>query len=145
MNPSRLVVNVPLRLRRVMLHLTLDFYIIIAWSMLATNVFHVTTVEPQCLRVCTWSMHHDWDMPWKSRSWTMLSLVFHHANHGKTSATLLWWISHGKSWTCSHFVLPHDIHNAVDLYVSLEYKHHKDVAISVKLWVDANPKNIFSF
>jgi hypothetical protein len=50
-----------------------------------------------------------------------------------------------ESWTCSHFVLPHDIHNVMDLYVSLEYKHHREVTTRVKLWVDANPKNIFSF
>jgi len=25
-----------------------------------------------------------------------------------------------ESWTCSHFVLPHDICNAMDMYVSLE-------------------------
>jgi hypothetical protein len=51
----------------------------------------------------------------------------------------------GESWTCSHFILPHDIHNAMDLYVSLEYKHHRDIATRVKLWVYANPKIIFSF
>jgi hypothetical protein len=50
-----------------------------------------------------------------------------------------------KSWTCSHFVLPHDIRKAMDSYVSLEYKCHMDVATSIKLWVDANPKSIFSF
>jgi len=33
----------------------------------------------------------------------------------------------------------------MDLYVSLEYKHHRDIATRVKLWVDANPKNIFLF
>jgi hypothetical protein len=48
MNPSRLVVNVPLKLRRAMLHLTLDFYIIIAWNMLTTKVFLVTVIGPQC-------------------------------------------------------------------------------------------------
>jgi hypothetical protein len=48
-----------------------------------------------------------------------------------------------ESWTC-HFVLPHDIHNAMDSYANLEYKHHMDVATSIKLWVDANPKSIFS-
>jgi hypothetical protein len=27
-------------------------------------------------------------------------------------------------WKYNHFVLPHDIHNAMDNYVRLEYKRH---------------------
>jgi len=51
----------------------------------------------------------------------------------------------GESWICNHFVLPHDICNVMDLYASLEYKCHRDVATSIKLWVNANPKNAFFF
>jgi hypothetical protein len=32
----------------------------------------------------------------------------------------------------------------MDSYVSLEYEHNGGIAINIKLWVDANPKNIFS-
>ncbi len=52
----------------------------------------------------------------------------------------------GESWTLIHFVLSHIyIHNIVDLYASLEYKNHKDVAISINVWVDANFVNFFFF
>jgi hypothetical protein len=50
-----------------------------------------------------------------------------------------------ESWTCNHFVLPHDIYNAMDMYVNLEYKHHQDVATSVRLWADVNPNKVFFF
>jgi hypothetical protein len=53
MNPSRLVINVDLGMGRIMLHLTLDFYIIIAWNMLTTKVFPIMSIRPQCLNVCT--------------------------------------------------------------------------------------------
>jgi len=49
-----------------------------------------------------------------------------------------------ESWTCSHFVLPHDICNAMDMYVSLEYKHHWNLATSIRLWAKCsffNKKN----
>jgi hypothetical protein len=49
----------------------------------------------------------------------------------------------GESWTCSHFVLPHDIHNTMDLYVSLEYKHHKDIATSVMLLGGCKSQKLF--
>jgi hypothetical protein len=39
-----------------------------------------------------------------------------------------------ESRTCSHFVLPHDICNAMDMYVSLDYKHHWNLATSIRLW-----------
>jgi hypothetical protein len=37
------------------------------------------------------------------------------------------------------------IDKIVDLYVSLEYKNHKDVVISINVWVDTNYVNFFSF
>ncbi len=52
-NPSRLVINVPLGLGKVVLHLTLDFYTIIAWNMLRTKVFPVMAIKPQHLKVRT--------------------------------------------------------------------------------------------
>ncbi len=39
----------------------------------------------------------------------------------------------GESLTHNHFVLPHDIHNAMDTYVSLEYKCHQDVATNIRM------------
>jgi hypothetical protein len=37
------------------------------------------------------------------------------------------------------------IHNTVDLYVSLEYKNHKDVSININVWVDASYVKNISF
>jgi len=51
----------------------------------------------------------------------------------------------GKSWTHNHFVLPHDICNATDTYVSLEYKCHWDVTTSIRLWADANLNKMLFF
>jgi hypothetical protein len=48
-------------------------------------------------------------------------------------------------WRHNHFVLPHDIHNAMDNYVRLEYKRHYDVVTNVRLWADANPNKVFFF
>jgi hypothetical protein len=50
-----------------------------------------------------------------------------------------------ESRTHNRFFLPHDIHNAMDTYVSLEYKCDWDVATSVKLWANANPDKMFFF
>ncbi len=50
-----------------------------------------------------------------------------------------------ESWTLNHFVLPHYIHNAMDTYVSLGYKCHRDLATSIKLWGDANLDKVFWF
>ncbi len=33
----------------------------------------------------------------------------------------------------------------MDIYVSLEYKHHKDITTSIKLSINANPQNVFYF
>lgn len=41
-----------------------------------------------------------------------------------------------------HFVLSYDIHNVIDLYASLEYKHNMDVIASITFWVNTNPKYI---
>jgi hypothetical protein len=65
MNPSRLVINVDLRMGRTMLHLTLDLYTIITWNLLIAKVFPTMNIGPQCLNVCTCGMPHNWGMPWK--------------------------------------------------------------------------------
>jgi hypothetical protein len=47
-----------------------------------------------------------------------------------------------ESWLHSHFVLSYDIHNIMDLYVSLEYNRHKDFVTSITFWANTNPKYI---
>jgi hypothetical protein len=63
MNPSRLVINVDLRMGRTIFHLTLDFYTIIVWNMLTAKVFPIMNIGSQCLNVCTWGMPHNWGKP----------------------------------------------------------------------------------
>ncbi len=70
-----MVVNVILGFNKTMLDLVLNYnYIIITWNMLTTKVFLVKSGKPQCLRLYTWNMHHDWDKPWKN--WIMDNVNF---------------------------------------------------------------------
>jgi hypothetical protein len=33
----------------------------------------------------------------------------------------------------------------MDMYASLEYKHHQNMATNIRLWADANPNKVFFF
>jgi len=76
----------------------------------------------------------------------MLSLVYqlHISWENMSNITLT------KTSTENHgllVILSSHIYNdkIVDLYASLEFKNHKDVAININVWVDANYVNFFSF
>jgi hypothetical protein len=94
------------------------------------KVLLVTCIGPQCLWVHVWNMWHDWGTPWKIGSLTMLGLVYQlHISWGNINNTTLTKISlenHGLLLILSSHMY---IHNTVDLYASLEYKNHKDVAM----------------
>lgn len=104
------------------------------WTM--QEILVMGNIQPN-LKAHVYNLHRIWA---KTELWTsVMQIVTKHQQHCYKKDPSK------KLWTHGHFVLPHDIHNAMDMYVSLEYKHHPNVATNIKFWVDANFSKMLFF